>query len=126
MVGKTNGKNGIQERAEEIQTYVVSQLEDARKQLVRFEKDLVARGKAQRKELEQLINRAKSGKELKQLKSRANEATLEVKKVFDGIQHRLVEAVGVASKDQVEQIKGDLNRLSKKIDSLLKKPGAVN
>ena len=126
MVGKTNGKSGIQtniqERAEEIQTYVVSQLEDARKQLQRFEKDLVARGKQQRKELEQLINRAKQGKEIKQLKSRANEATHEVKKVFDGLQHRLVEAVGVASKDQVEQIKGDLNRLSKKIDALLKKP----
>ncbi|MFT3843130.1 MAG: hypothetical protein QM723_39465 [Myxococcaceae bacterium] len=122
MVTKTNSKNGIQERAEEIQTYVVGQLEDARKQLVRFEKDLLARGKQQRKELEQLINRAKSGKEIKQLKTKANEATVEVKKVFDGIQHRLVEAVGVASKDQVEQIKGDLNRLSKKIDALLKKP----
>lgn len=122
MVTKTNSKNGIQERAEEIQTYVVGQLEDARKQLVRFEKDLLARGKQQRKELEQLINRAKSGKEIKQLKTKANEATVEVKKVFDGLQHRLVEAVGVASKDQVEQIKGDLNRLSKKIDALLKKP----
>lgn len=126
MVSKSQSKNGIQERAEEIQSYVVHQLEDARKQLVRFEKDLLARGKQQRKEIEQLITRVQSGKEIKLLKTRANEATVEVKKAFDGIQHKLVEAVGVASKDQVEQIKGDLNRLTKKIDALLKKPGAVN
>jgi len=126
MVTKAQSKNGIQERAEEIQSYVVHQLEDARKQLVRFEKDLVARGKQQRKEIEQLITRVQSGRELKLLKTRANEATVEVKKAFDGIQHKLVEAVGVASKDQVEQIKGDLSRLTKKIDALLKKPGSVN
>jgi ribosomal protein L17 len=126
MTGKTNGKNGIQERAGEIQAFVVTQLEDARKQLVRFEKEVVARGKAQRKEIEKLLTRAKSGKDIEQLKKSANEAAHEVTKLFDGIQHRLVEAVGVASKDQVEQIKGDLNRLTKKIDALLKKPSANN
>ncbi len=126
MVTKAQSKTAIQERAEEIQTYVVGQLEEARKQLVRFEKELLARGKAQRKELEQLIARVQSGKEIKLLKNRANEASTEVKKALDGIQHRVVEAVGVASKDQVAEIKSELNRLTKKIDTLLKKPGAIN
>ncbi len=126
MGTKAQTKNGIQERAEALQGMVVGQLEEARKQLVRFEKELVARGKAQRKELESLISRVQSGKELKLLKNRANEASVEVKKAFDGIQHKVVEAVGVASKDQVDQIKSDLNRLSRKIDAMLKKQGTIN
>src|SRR4051812_34912564 len=107
------------QKTQAIQEFVVVQLEEARKQIVRFEKELAARGKHQRKELEGLISRVKSGKELKALKTQANEVTHEVKKRFDGLQGKLVKAVGVASQAQVKEINRELNKLSKKLETLV-------
>lgn len=114
------------QKAHGIQEYVVTQLEEARKQVVRFEKELAARGKHQRKELEGLIARVKSGRELKALKSQANEVSHEVKKRFDGLQGKLVKAVGVASQSQVKEINRELSRLSKKLESYVGKKSSVN
>lgn len=106
-----------------IQEFVVAHLEDARKQIVKFEKELAARGKQQRKDLEAVIAKVKGGggKKVKALKSRANEVTTEVQKRLDGLQGKLVEAVGVASVSQVKEINRELNRLAKKLDALSKK-----
>src|SRR5689334_20342200 len=107
-----------------IQDFVVGQLEEARKQIVRFEKEMVTRGKQQRKELESLISRVKSGKEIKALKSQANEVSHEVKHKLEGLQGKLVQAVGVASQSQVKQINKELTRLSKKLETLISKKGS--
>ena len=119
MATRTTEKQGIQQ-------FVVGQLEEAKKQVLRFEKELAAKGKHQRKELEGLIARVKSGKELKALKTQANEVTHEVKKRFDGLQGKLVQAVGVASQAQVKEINRELNRLSKKLESFVTRKGSVN
>ncbi len=114
------------QKTQGLQDYVVAQLEEARKQVLRFEKELAARGKHQRKELEGLISRVKSGKELKALKTQANEVTHEVKKRFDGLQGKLVQAVGVASQAQVKEINHELTRLSKKLETFVARKGAAN
>lgn len=117
-----------QHKAQGIQEFVVAHLEDARKQLVKFEKELAARGKQQRKDIEAVIAQVKSGKQLKALKSQANEVGSEVKKRLDGLQGKLVEAVGAASTAQVKEINRELNRLAKKLDTLAKKkaPAGIN
>ncbi len=115
MVSKTMNK------AQGIQEFVVAHLEDARKQLGKFEKELAARGKQQRKEIEAVIAQVKSGRQLKALKSQANEMGSEVRKRLDGLQGKLVEAIGVASVAQVKEINRELSKLAKKLDTLAKK-----
>ncbi len=110
-----------QQKSQGIQEYVVAHLEDARKQLVRFEKELAARGKQQRRDIEAIIAQVKAGRPLKALKSQANEVGSEVRKRLDGLQGKLVEAAGVASVAQVKEINKELNRLAKKLDTLTKK-----
>jgi hypothetical protein len=115
-----------QSKTQGIQEFVVEHLEDARKQLVKFEKELAARGKQQRKEIEAVIAQVKSGRQLKAFKSQANEVGAEVRKRLDGLQGKLVEAVGVASVAQVEEINRELNKLARKLDKLTKKkPAAI-
>ena len=110
-----------QHKSQGIQEFVVAHLEDARKQLVKFEKELAARGKQQRKEIEAIISQVKSGRQLKALKSQANEVGSEVRKRLDGLQGKLVEAVGVASVAQVKEINRELGKLAKKLETLTKK-----
>lgn len=108
------------QKANGVQTFVVGQLEEARKQIARFEKELVTRSRQQRKELEGLLHRLQEGApDLKGIRTRAEDTTAEVKKALDGLQHRVVEAVGVASQAQVGEIKRELSKLSKKLDALV-------
>jgi hypothetical protein len=115
-----------QHKSQGIQEFVVAHLEDARKQLVKFEKELAARGKQQRKEIEAVISQVKSGRQLKALKSQANEVGSEVRKRLDGLQGKLVEAVGVASVAQVKEINRELSKLAKKLDTLSKKKSVAS
>lgn len=110
-----------QHKSQGIQEFVVAHLEDARKQLVKFEKELAARGKQQRKDIEAVIAQVKSGRQLKALKTQANEVGSEVKKRLDGLQGKLVQAAGVASVAQVKEINRELTKLSKKLETLTKK-----
>ena len=107
-----------QQKSQGIQEFVVAHLEDARKQIVKFEKELAARGKQQRRDIEAVIAKVKGGKQVKALKSRANEVTHGLQKRLDGLQGKLVEAVGVASTAQVKEINRELNRLAKKLETL--------
>ncbi len=109
------------QKTQGIQEFVVAHLEDARKQLVKLEKELAARGKQQRREIEAVISKVKAGKPVKALKSRANEVSAEVQKRLDGLQGKLAGAVGVASVSQVKEINRELTRLAKKLDTLSKK-----
>ncbi len=113
-----------QQKVVQLQEFVVEQLEEARRQVLHFEKEILTKGKAQRREMEQLIKRVRSGKELKAIRTRADKAGGEVKKAFDGLQSKVVSAVGVASQTQVQEINKELNRLAKKIDGLVKKNNA--
>lgn len=127
-------KNG---RSQSLQRFVRGQLEEARERFHSFEheaehvlKGLVEKGRAQRKELESLIERVNAGELLvtpavKQFGKRANLAGTQVRRRLDQLQQRVVAAAGVASQSQVKEINRELSRLSKKIDTLLgKRPAA--
>jgi hypothetical protein len=113
----------VQEKVHEVQEFVVVQLEEARRRLQQYEKDLLALGRSQQHEIEALLERVKTGKELKLLEKRASEATSEVKKRLDGVQTQVLSVLGVASQDQIKQISRELGRLSKKVDTLTRKGG---
>ena len=123
-----------------VESFVKLQLEEAQKRFAGLEKEaekalknLAARGADTRKELEGLLERINAGEfnplesdRVRQLGKRANQAGVEVKKRLDGLQTRMVEAVGVASQTQVKEINRELGKLSRKLDSLLggKKPAS--
>ena len=109
----------------EVQHIVLGQLEEARKRIVHFEKELVKKGRAQQKEIESLIKGVRSGKQLKQIEKQAVAVGSEVKKRLDGLQDQILGALGVASHDEIVELNRELVRLSKKVDQLLaKKPTA--
>ena len=127
-----------------VQSFLKSQLEEAQKRFAALEtdaekalKDLVARGRESRKEIESLIAKVNKvnmddlsfdlvldNPAVKQFGKKAAAAGTGMRKQLDTLQSRLVAASGVASQQQVKELKGELNRLSKKIDALVgKKPG---
>lgn len=105
----------------EVQAAVVGQLEEARKRLVSFEKELVKRGRQQQKEIESLIRGVRSGKQLKQIEKQATAAGTEVKKRLDGLQDQVLGVLGVASRSEIAELNRELVRLSKKVDALASK-----
>lgn len=123
---------------QKLQQFVMERLEEAKERLAGFEeeaegvlKTLVTRGKEQRKELEALIEklntrelRAIETRAVKQLGKRATQATTQVRKRFDHLQARVLEATGVASSTQVREINRELSRLGKKLDALIGKKAA--
>lgn len=110
----------VANKVNEVQDFVLAQLEDARRRLQKIEKELVSRGRAQQKEIESLIGRVRSGKELRSLEKKANAATTEVKKALDGLQGQVLTALGIASHSEIEDITRELSRLSKKVDQVIK------
>lgn len=122
-------KQAVQSPVADVQNLVLGQLEDARKRLATFEKELVKRGRAQQKEIESLIKNVRTGKPLKQfekqLEKQVGAVGGEVKKRLDGIQDSVLAVLGVASHDEIVELNRELGRLSKKVDQLLaKKPTA--
>lgn len=107
----------------DVQALVVGQLEDARKRLLQFEKELVKRGRQQQREIEALLKGVRTGKPLKSIEKQAQAVGGEVKKRLDGLQESVLTALGVASHDEIVQLNRDLVKLSKKVDQLLAKKG---
>lgn len=110
----------------DVQNLVLGQLEDAKKRLLTFEKELVKKGKAQQKELESLIKNVRSGKPIKQLEKQVTVVGAELKKRIENLQDQVLAVLGVASQDEIVELNREIARLSKKVDQLLatKKPTA--
>jgi hypothetical protein len=133
----TMARNSSGHKNGQIQSFVKEQLEEAQRRFSAFEvdaektlKQLISRGKEQRKELEGLIHRLGANGEaifenatVRQLSKRANQASSEVCKRLDTLQAHVVEAVGVASQAQVREINRELGKLSRKLDTLVGKRG---
>ncbi|MEW6431798.1 MAG: hypothetical protein AB1730_09850 [Myxococcota bacterium] len=105
--------------AKDVQDFVVAQLEEARKRIQAFERELVKRGRAQQRELENVIKSIRSGRQLKVLERQATAATSEVKKRLDALQTSVLGALGVASREEMQQIHRELARLTKRVDTLV-------
>jgi uncharacterized protein YukE len=140
MATSKNGSSSSKATTTQLETFVKGQLLEAQKRFAGLEKEaekvlknLAARGADSRKELEGLLGRINAGEfnpleseRVQQLGKKANQAGAEVKKRLDGLQTRVVEAVGVASQTQVKEINRELNKLSRKLDTLItgKKPAS--
>ncbi len=119
-----------------LQGFVKEQLEEAQKKFQALEteaeralKDLVSKGKAQRKELEALLERVNAGelfdpRSVKKWAKKAEQASADVLGRLDALQSRVVEAAGVASQSQVRDIHRELGKLTKKLDALTGKKAA--
>jgi polyhydroxyalkanoate synthesis regulator phasin len=128
-----NGKSSHQ-----LQEFVKDQIHEAQKRWHGLEteagkvlKNLVSRGQKSRKELGGLLHKLNArdinlleNPTVKQLGKQANRATVAVRKRMDHLQARVLEVSGVASQTQVKEINKEINRLAKRVDSLLGKKGA--
>lgn len=106
--------------AQALQKKVAGQLQEAKAAVNRMEKEVVALGAKQRKELEALVARVQSGAQFTVLTKKLKGGQQELKKRFEELQSRLMEALGVATHAEVEALNRELARLNKKIDRLLK------
>jgi chromosome segregation ATPase len=121
----TNGK------ARNLETFVKQQLEGAQKRIEGLEHEaekalrtLKARSKKPAREVEKFLGQINpdvllENPKVKELGRKATQVSSDLRKRFDGIQTRAVEAVGVASQAQVKELNRELSRLSKKLDQLL-------
>jgi protein subunit release factor A len=110
----------------DVQGFVVSQLEGARKRLQALEKKLVKRGRAQQKEIEALVKNIRTGKPIKLIEKQATAATAELKKRFDALQNQALSSLGVATQAEITQIYRELTKLSKKLDGLVTKKATLS
>ena len=122
------GKNG----KSQLQNFVKGQLHDAQKRWSGLEneagkilKNLMARGQKSRKEMESLLHKLNAhdlnlleNPTVKRFGKRANKASVEVRKRLDTLHARVIEVSGAASQNQIKEISREINRLSKKVDSL--------
>lgn len=96
-------------------------LANARKRIQGLEKDLLERGRAQQKELEALLKGVRDGKQLKALEKQAVELSEEVRKRADEVQGKVLVALGVATRSEIEEIHAQLTKLSKTVEELITK-----
>ncbi len=92
----------------------------------KFLKEIVEKGKASRKELDEIISRVQSGELLEKMKSsefsaRAAEVQKEVVRGLDELQQRVLEFIGVATRDQVADLSKEIARLSKKVEKVARR-----
>jgi hypothetical protein len=88
-------------------------------------KTLESRGQEAAKEAQALWTKLQAGELLtdprvKELGKKVDAAGTELRKRLDGLQTKVVEAVGVASQAQLKDLNKELAKLSRKVDALLK------
>jgi DNA anti-recombination protein RmuC len=108
----------------DVQVFVSAQLEQAKKRIGEFEKDLTKRAKAQQKEVEGLLKSIRQGTPLKAFEKQASAASDQVKQRLEELQSTVLTALGVATSDEIGQIHRELTKLSKKVDALVTKKGS--
>ncbi|RKH07335.1 hypothetical protein D7V97_21460 [Corallococcus sp. CA053C] len=126
---KTAEKTGV---TQNVESFLKGQLSQAQKRFEGLEgeankafKVLETRGQEAKKEVQALWTKVQAGElradpRVQELTKKVDAAGTELRKRLDGLQAKVVEAVGVASQSQVQQITHELGRLSKKLDVLLK------
>jgi hypothetical protein len=118
-------KKVAQSSVKDVQGFVAAQLEQAKKRIGEFEKDLTKRARAQQKEVESLLKSIRQGTPLKTIEKQATAATDEVKKRLEELQGQVYTALGVATSEEIGQIHRELTKLSKKVDALVTKKGST-
>jgi uncharacterized protein YukE len=96
-------------------------LSAAKKQLTQVEKDVVSEAKKQRKSLEKLLARVRSGQELKQLEKRIASTATQLQSRVKTMPREVLGALGVATSDDVQKLTRNLTKLTKRVDELAKR-----
>ncbi|MBZ4416648.1 hypothetical protein [Myxococcus sp. RHSTA-1-4] len=118
--------------AQNVENFLKAQLAVAQKRIEELEgeaqkvvKTLESRGQEAAKEAQALWGKLQAGELLadprvKELGKKVDAASTELRKRLDGLQTKVVEAVGVASQAQLKDLNKELAKLSRKVDALLK------
>ncbi|MBN9684387.1 MULTISPECIES: hypothetical protein [unclassified Corallococcus] len=126
---KTDAKTGM---TQNVEAYLKGRFSEAQKRFQGLEGEankafraLETRSQVAAKEVQALWTKVQAGElradpRVQELGKKVDAAGVELRKRLDGLQTKVVEAVGVASQSQVQQITQELGRLSKKLDVLLK------
>lgn len=117
-------RKSSQHKVAEAQAFLLKQLEEARKRLQTLEKDLVKRGRTQQREIEKLMQRITSGRELKAFEKKASAASGRLVKQLQKAQSQALDALGLATQSQIRQLSREVGKLSKRIDAISKKPAS--
>ncbi|MGC4115340.1 MAG: hypothetical protein QM765_12190 [Myxococcales bacterium] len=117
--------NRFKDSLEQAQSRLTTLEEEAQ----RMFQEVIDRSKASRKEMTTIINRLNAGeifdkKTVKQWEGKARHVSADIAHRFEDLRSRAIQYAGVASRDQVDELARDLDKLSRKIDRLLtsKKP----
>ena len=114
-------KSSQHNKVADAQAFLLGQLDDARKRLQSLEKDLVSKGRQQQREIEKLMNRITSGRELKAFEKKASQASSRFVKQLQKAQTQALDALGLATQSQIRKLSRDVAALSKKVDALNKR-----
>jgi hypothetical protein len=93
----------------------------AKKQLTQVEKDIVSEAKKQRKSLEKVLARVRSGQDLKGLEKRITSTATDLQKSVKSMPREVLGALGVATSDDLQKLTKSLTKLSKRVDDLAKR-----
>jgi polyhydroxyalkanoate synthesis regulator phasin len=90
--------------------------------------DLIDKGQASRKEVAGLLRKVGAqdlleGDYLREISGRARHVGADVAARLEEVRERAIAVAGVASREQVDELQKDLDRLSRKLDKLLAASG---
>jgi polyhydroxyalkanoate synthesis regulator phasin len=92
----------------------------ARKQLANVEKEIVTEARKQRKSIEKVLARVRSGSDLKQFERRITTTATDLRKRVMLMPREVMSALGVATSDDMAKLTRNLSKLSKRVDELAK------
>ncbi|MHB8418041.1 MAG: hypothetical protein ACYDCL_08185 [Myxococcales bacterium] len=120
---ETSKKNPLGGIVREQVQFVQARLSDFQKEAEKTLKDLADRGRESRKELDKLIARLeKSGwaERPGELAGKAKDFGVELASHLDELQSKAIQFVGVASREQVNNLSREIKRLASKIEHIAK------
>jgi predicted transcriptional regulator len=119
-----NHQNTLTERFRESLEQAQSRLTNIEEEAQKMVQDVLDRSRASRKEVSNILARLNSGelidpKTVKEWQGKAKHVSADLAHRFDELRSRAIAYAGVASREQVEEVARDLDKLSRKIDRLL-------
>lgn len=117
----TNEATKLSGRVKESIEQARGRLMDLQAEALKVVQELVEKGKASSKDVTELLQKVGTPdlvdrEYLKQLTGKARGVRREIVDGFEDLRHRVIALAGVATREEVDEIARDLNRLSKKID----------
>lgn len=119
-----NHQTKIAERFKDSLEQAQARLTTLEEEAQKMFQEVLDRSKASRKEMSTIINRLNTGeifdkKTVKQWEGKARHVSADIAHRFEDLRSRAIQYAGVASRDQVDELARDLDKLSRKIDKLL-------